>query len=861
MLVFSNKGVLVMKTRIFRRILWIALFAVLALTLAIGAMGAALVGDINGDGKITVFDAQLLLEYRHGVRELTITQQENLGDATLDDIIQWVFEGVVAEPEVIPENAIAKIENGDEVTYATTIAEMTAAIRSDGKSIVTLMQDLTKDNVLKLPYSCTLNMDGHSITTNPEEGSGVQIVEPGTVNSVTTIQDGKITAFNQAIRVTRGGIVIRNMDLESLDGICVGIYETEDYSDVNLISDSFLTSGGNGCIGFCGVEMDFTNTGISVETSTLFTAHATNRLLTSTSNSIPGTVRFYYDVHLYSAKANLATGGYVLEYPPTEFSGFTKVAGTASVTIRGVTYENLTYWSTPKSTVHIAEVTNGSTVTTVNSVDELIATVNKDGNTSIKLLQDVTTGSSINLPYSCSIDLNGHTITTGLTSGNGIQVAAAGTSNKTTTVKNGKLVHHTVGIRIAGGAVVVENMTIESLSGPCVGLYDPDAAYKSINRITGSTLSSAADSVIAFNKSSEDFRNTGISIDNSTLVSYKEGGVYLFRKAGNTGDLRIGNIHFGKNVHLYTYKKYPTADSYTQYSGELLQKDDNPGTVTIRGTTYTGLNHWNNDVQRQATKILAVGNSFCYRFVQEFYGVAMAGGEEIFMTNLYYPACTVQSHWEWLQNDTPNYEYWITSSMGRFMKSDIKTIRGALEFMDWDVITLQQRLHPGKTVNVPFSTTLAYCTPYTKNLYDAFRQMHPDAKYFWQQSWSYDVGHSTCPDKATQTAQYERIAEISDYLAEENDVIQILSGDAFQLARANPNIEADPTHTDYAHDGYGTGGQYLLACTWFETIFQKSCIGNTWREFDYAIEEDLLIELQKVAHQTVANRNGEDYVQ
>ena len=34
-------------------------------------------------------------------------------------------------------------------------------------------------------------------------------------------------------------------------------------------------------------------------------------------------------------------------------------------------------------------------------------------------------------------------------------------------------------------------------------------------------------------------------------------------------------------------------------------------------------------------KILAVGNSFCYRFVQEFYGVAMAGGEEIFMTNLY----------------------------------------------------------------------------------------------------------------------------------------------------------------------------------------------------------------------------------
>ena len=49
------------------------------------------IADLSGDGKITVFDAQLLMEALSGLRTLTGWQWQALGDLTPDDILDHIL--------------------------------------------------------------------------------------------------------------------------------------------------------------------------------------------------------------------------------------------------------------------------------------------------------------------------------------------------------------------------------------------------------------------------------------------------------------------------------------------------------------------------------------------------------------------------------------------------------------------------------------------------------------------------------------------------------------------------------------------------------------------------------------------------
>ena len=510
----------------------------------------------------------------------------------------------------------------------------------------------------------------------------------------------------------------------------------------------------------------------------------------------------------------------------------------------------------------IATVENDGILTYVTSVADMVAGVNADGNTVITLNKDITTTSQINLPYTCTIDLNGHTINTGTTSGNGLNINAVGSEKQVTTVKNGKLVHFEVGIRALAGAVVVENMTIDSKNGSCVGIYDNNAAYKSINRITGSTLSSKNFTCVVFNQAGTSYKDTGITVDNSTLISYKASGAFIFAKRSDAA--RTGTVNFGENVNLYTYQSAPATNDYSQFSGNLVNKDPNPATVTVDGVKYEGLNRWSTDIPFTGTKILAIGNSFCFRLVEELYGVAHAAGEEVLIANLYHAGCTVNAHWTWLNDGSPNYDLWFTTSMGRWVNVNIKTIEGAINYYDdWDIITLQQHFAPERTTD--YNTALKSCDPYVKNLYDHLKTVQPNAKLYWHQTWAYSTAHSSIGTEAVQTNQYNQIKAVSDYLAEQNGVPQIPCGDAWVLARANPVVTADPCLDDNYHDGDETGGQYLNACVWFETLFGKSCVGNTWRPTQnwypnsYTLSESLISALQNAAHEAVAEMHGDNY--
>ena len=137
-------------------------------------------------------------------------------------------------------------------------------------------------------------------------------------------------------------------------------------------------------------------------------------------------------------------------------------------------------------------------------------------------------------------------------------------------------------------------------------------------------------------------------------------------------------------------------------------------------------------------RILAIGNSFCYYFCDELYGMLEAEGIQAQVANVYYSGCTVQRHWTWLNDMSTKYELIIHSENGKTSLKD-QTLLNCLKMQNWDVITLQQHYNP--SVAEDYEAALESCQPYTKDLFDYLKDKFPLAELLWQQTWAYQVGY------------------------------------------------------------------------------------------------------------------------
>jgi len=104
-----------MKKHIVKKYISLLLVVVLAVSSLLSATAATVVGDVNGDGKLTVFDAQLLLEAQKGLRQLTDDQKAAAGKLSLEQIL-GILLGTYVPPSV---------QVGD--TYLSTDLASTAA--------------------------------------------------------------------------------------------------------------------------------------------------------------------------------------------------------------------------------------------------------------------------------------------------------------------------------------------------------------------------------------------------------------------------------------------------------------------------------------------------------------------------------------------------------------------------------------------------------------------------------------------------------------------------------------------------------------------------------------------------------------
>jgi len=274
---------------------------------------------------------------------------------------------------------------------------------------------------------------------------------------------------------------------------------------------------------------------------------------------------------------------------------------------------------------------------------------------------------------------------------------------------------------------------------------------------------------------------------------------------------------------------------------------------------------WWVDKNNYSQNLLMIGNSFSYYYVEELYGIAEAAGIHLNIYNVYKSGCTLKEHWNWLQNDEKNYEFYVTNADGRRRAlSGNVGLKECLAVADWDIISLQQA---STTYIDTVDTAKALTEPYVNNLYGYLREKFPNARYLWHQTWSSQIGyqHATdannkVTDRETQKLRDANAAGLANYICQTYNVDNVPSGSAWDIARENALIgdtlcnrvnASGADNTDNHHDGNVGGGQYLNACVWFETLTGKSCVGNAYRPADYDLSEEKIAILQQSAHDAV----------
>lgn len=297
--------------------------------------------------------------------------------------------------------------------------------------------------------------------------------------------------------------------------------------------------------------------------------------------------------------------------------------------------------------------------------------------------------------------------------------------------------------------------------------------------------------------------------------------------------------------------------------------------------------------------ILMVGNSFCYYYVEELYGLLMAnpdpnrGYTDVEIYNLYYSGCSLSQHYNWWVAGEANYELFRTNADGRKKLSpatgDAWKLEDALQQGRWDYISLQGKSSELNYGSAEVSDMCAQIIPLAEPLLAHFHELHPNAQLMWHRTWAFELGRVSGGVAYTEEAlaAYDAgMQDVCDYMCNEfdkdkdYDLVMVNSGAAWVEARAqNALLETSliptegglcarkgirnentfPYYTGNAnagdgyHDGDIGGGQFLNACVWYEQLTGQSCLDNPYKPElttgnKYELSEALLSLLRNAAH-------------
>ena len=243
-------------------------------------------------------------------------------------------------------------------------------------------------------------------------------------------------------------------------------------------------------------------------------------------------------------------------------------------------------------------------------------------------------------------------------------------------------------------------------------------------------------------------------------------------------------------------------------------------------------------------KILAIGNSFSADALeQHFYDLAKAEGIEVIIGNMYIGGSSLKKHLDNAIDDKPAYSYRKIGVDGKRVVTKDVALSYALADEAWDYVSFQQQ----SGISGQYETwieSLPQLIEYVKS------RLPEDVVMMIHQTWAYDQTsthkHFVNYDN-DQMVMYNSIMSAVKKVSKDTGIKMVIpSGTAVQNARTTSLKDTMTRDGYHLHKVYG---RYVAACTWFEVVFNKSVIGNSYKPEDMTAEQCLLA--QKSAHQAV----------
>lgn len=248
---------------------------------------------------------------------------------------------------------------------------------------------------------------------------------------------------------------------------------------------------------------------------------------------------------------------------------------------------------------------------------------------------------------------------------------------------------------------------------------------------------------------------------------------------------------------------------------------------------------------KDTLNILTIGNSFTWSLDLYFRQVVESAGCKVNLDFANWGGCELFRHWQYITLEEGDYRL----SLYQEPRRKLREILGGTK---WDIVTIQQASHQSWD-----ETTYQ---PYATNIRDYVKLHAPQAELVIQQTWSYRADENRIRPGGSwgfdQDGMYERLTKCYRKTAEELGGIRIIpTGYAVQLARAASPVKFVPYERGalknyswpdlppQAGDVVGqlkwtktqegelvisadcihlnSYGQYLQACVWFASLFER----------------------------------------
>ena len=249
----------------------------------------------------------------------------------------------------------------------------------------------------------------------------------------------------------------------------------------------------------------------------------------------------------------------------------------------------------------------------------------------------------------------------------------------------------------------------------------------------------------------------------------------------------------------------------------------------------------------KSVKILAIGNSFSMDAVEHLWGICKDGGaEEIIIANLYIGGCTLDTHWNNIQNNKTAYTYYKTTD-GIWKQTASTSLATGLADEDWDIITVQQA--SGSSGKPATYGNLTNILNYIND-----NKTNRNAKVYWHMTWAYqsDSTHVSFPNyDSNQQTMYNAIVSTVQSTILPYDTFSgiIPTGTAVQNLRSS--YLGDTLTRDGYHLNYGVG-RYLAGMSWYAYLAGGDVDAVDWVPAEYPEIEKHLPAIREAVKNAIA---------